>query len=153
MSEMYESILDRIISNISGATDMITKFYQQAGKHMLTVASVGSPPLQPHWWNSYYDVLKHQKYQAIRLFRATNTPLDLRFYKDKRNAFKSYCNHQVLNNQIENRTSLLKSRNDSTSFWNFFNEVNHVKPLMSLYLHVSGISILQISCLIIMYNY
>ena len=30
MSEMYEPILDRIISDINGAADMITKFYQQA---------------------------------------------------------------------------------------------------------------------------
>jgi len=117
MSKMYESILDRIISDISGAADMITKFYQQAGKHMLTGASLGSSPLQPHWWNSYCDVLKRQKYQTLRLFRVTDTPLDLRFYKDKRNAFKNYCNHQVINYQNENRTRLLQSRNDPTSFW------------------------------------
>jgi len=55
---------------------------------MLTGASVGSPPLQPHWWNLYCDVLKRQKYQALRLFRATNTLLDLGFYKDKRNVSK-----------------------------------------------------------------
>ena len=55
--------------------------------------------------------------------------LDLRAFKDERNVFKNYCRDMVSQHQFSNRSMLLASSNDPSSFWKI---LKRGKPLRTL---------------------
>ena len=116
LQTVYASIHDTINSNIEAGVDAITSLYHTAG-HCMTSNSCRKLSLQPPWWNTICDQLKYAKLRALRKFRATNSLIDLRHFKDQRNIFKNYCRTVISDYQLKNRNLLLNSSHDPASFW------------------------------------
>ena len=103
--------------------------YYEAGQCMLVKNIGGRFSSQPAWWNSTCNNLKYIKFRALRKFRESNLMLDLRAFKDERNVFKNYCRDMVSQHQFSNRSMLLASSNDPSSFWKI---LKRGKPLKIL---------------------
>ncbi|XP_060562301.1 uncharacterized protein LOC132721934 [Ruditapes philippinarum] len=117
LQNISHSLSNTVCNDVNTGVKAITSLYHEAGQCMLVKNMSGRFSSQPPWWNSTCDNLKYIKYRALRKFRESNSLLDLRIFKDKRNEFKNYCRIMLLQYQFSNRNMLLASSNDPSSFW------------------------------------
>jgi len=110
-----QALINIIDENINAAIDKITSFYHEAGEVMSQ--SPRKKDEQPKWWDENCNFLKMQKYKYLRKFRLSNSLIDLREYKNRRNTFKNYCNNKMREFQTENRRELINNRNNPNYLW------------------------------------
>ena len=114
-----EVILNKLDININDCVQSIVELYQKAGECMKLKSgnSKSNSRKQEPLWDSQCDILKKEKYKALRVFRITSNFQNLNRYKEIRNRYKEACKCKKLIDQKRNRYELIASRSNMSLFW------------------------------------